>query len=322
MNGKDTGHASRGGWALAAALLSIGCGAGDQTPVDGAVSLQAVLSIDRIEQSAAGEMAAASAMAQFVILPSDADAHVTLDAAGLRTQLPDQKGCIEAALGDMSARDSANGAARRDLRAGELTFPEQLELLEAGEVNIQADGLVTRLALNLFPPSGSASGVIYTTPDQSAAPLPPDTHYAFNATGSEAIPALRIQGQAPSSLRDVTLGGVPLERADSFTAGQPLDLTWTEGEPADRVYIELADLETSILCTFADEDGSGTVPGPLTARLAPDSAVRVSVHRVREAVQAQEMQAREIQLQDRMDALIVEAMVRFDFELTSVLRVE
>jgi hypothetical protein len=178
------------------------------------------------------------------------------------------------------------------------------------------------LALNLFPPSGSASGVIYTTPDQSAAPLPPDTHYAINATGSEAIPALRIQGQAPSSLRDVTVGGVPLERAAAFTAGQPLDLTWAEGESADRVYIELADLETSILCTFADEDGSGTVPGPLTARLAPDSAVRVSVHRVREAVQAQETRAREIQLQERVDALIVEAMVRFDFELTSVLRVE
>jgi hypothetical protein len=311
MNDKNTGHANSGRWlataSLTATMLSAACGAADQTPVDGAVSLQAVLSIDRIEQSSAGELAAASAMAQFVILPSDADAHATLDAAGLRTQLPDQKGCIEA---------------QRDARAAELTFPEQLELLEAGEVNIQADGLVTRLALNLFPPSGSASGVIYTTPDQSAAPLPPDTHYAINATGSEAIPALRIQGQAPSSLRDVTVGGVPLERATSFMAGQPLDLTWTEGESADRVYIELADLETSILCTFADEDGSGTVPGPLTARLAPDSAVRVSVHRVREAVQAQEMQAREIQLQERMDALIVEAMVRFDFERTAVLRVE
>ena len=315
------------------------CGAGDQTPVDGSVSLQAVLSIDRMEQASAselavaGETAAASAMAQFVILPSDADAHATLDAAGLRTQLPDQKGCIEAVLGDTVAKEGAkegakDGAAKdgraagREPRAGEVTFPEQLELLEAGEVNIQADGLVTRLALNLFPPSGSASGVIYTTPDQSAAPLPPDTHYAIDATGSEAIPALRIQGQAPSSLRDVTVGGVPLDRASSFTAGQPLDLTWTEGESADRVYIELADLETSILCTFADDDGSGTVPGPLTARLAPDSAVRISVHRVREAVQAQEMQAREIQLQERMDALIVEAMVRFDFELTSVLRVE
>jgi hypothetical protein len=112
----------------------------------------------------------------------------------------------------------------------------------------------------------------------------------------------------------VTIGGVPLERSVSATAGQPLDFTWTEGEPADRVYVELSDSDTSILCAFADEDGSGSVPGPLTAKLVPDSLVRTSVHRVREAARAEESQ--------RADALVLETMVRFDFELTSVLRVQ
>jgi hypothetical protein len=111
----------------------------------------------------------------------------------------------------------------------------------------------------------------------------------------------------------VTIGGVPLERATSLSAGQPLDFTWTEGEAADRVFVELAGADANVLCSFADDDGSGSVPGVLTARLGND-AVRVALHRVRETVGAQEP--------PRVDALIVETMVRFDFELTSMLRVD
>jgi hypothetical protein len=55
------------------------------------------------------------------------------------------------------------------------------------------------------------------------------------------------------------------------------------------------------------------VPGTLTAKLGRE-AVRVALHRVREAVGAQEP--------PRADALILETMVRFDFELTSTLRVD
>jgi hypothetical protein len=279
--------------------------------VDDTVSLQAVLSIERIEDSGRGDLPSASAMAQFVVLPSDADAHETLNAAGLRIQLPERRGCLEAGPGD-GWDASGQGAAPR----GEAvdSFPEQLELLEAGEVSINADGIVTRMALNLFPPSGSASGVIYTTPDQSAGPLPADTKYAISATGSDAIPPLTIHEQAPGSLRDVTIGGVPLENASSFGAGQPLDFTWSEGELADRVYVELADAQASILCAFADDDGSGTIPGTLTAKLVPGSVARVSVHRVREVMRAEEP--------PRAEALVLETMIRFDFELTSVLRVD
>jgi hypothetical protein len=296
-----------------AAALALACGGADQLPTGEAASIQAVLSIERIEDASRGETPSASAIAQFIVLPSDADAHETLDAAGLRRALPERLGCIEAVLGDVVGHtDRAAGTLAATGR--EQSFPEPLELLEAGEVSIRADGVVTHLALNLFPPSGSASGVIYTTRDQSAGPLPPATSYSISATGSDAIPPLTIQGLAPDALRDVTVGGVPLERSAFATSGQPLDFTWTEGEPADRVYVELSDSDTSILCAFADEDGSGSVPGLLTAKLVPESLVRASVHRVREAARAEESQ--------RSDALVLETMVRFDFELTSVLRVQ
>jgi hypothetical protein len=341
----STGWVTGNGWPLVGFVFALACGGADQAPAGEAASIQAVLSIERLEDVSRSETPTASAMAQFVVLPSDADVHEILDAAGLRTQLPQRAGCVEAALGDVVVH--ADTAARQaaaahdgssDVRASgpghvpgntgdqgrardgwlgphrEQRFPEQLELLEAGEVSIRADDMLTRLALNLFPPSGSASGVIYTTPDQSAQPLPPATSYAISASGSETIPPLTIRGRAPDSLRDVTIGGFPLGRATTLAAGQPLDFTWTEGEAADRVYVELADAERSILCSFADDDGSGTIPGAFTARLAPESTVRASVHRVRDAVHADEPQ--------RVDGLVLETMVRFDFELTSLLRVE
>ena len=256
-------------------------------------------------------------MAQFLVLPSDADAHETLDAAGLRLRLPEQKGCLEAVIGEApepsTARDGASTTYPDD------GFPEQLELLEAGDVSINVDGVITRLALNLFPPSGNASGVIYTTPDQSATPLPPATDYTISATGSDAIPPLTIQHEAPSALLDVTIGGTPLNHASSFVGGQPLDFTWTEGELSDRVYVELADADTSLSCAFADADGSGTIPGALTAKLDPQSVARVSVHRVREVTRAQAPQRAAAMLEEPM---VLETMVRFDFELTSVLSVD
>jgi len=293
---------------VAAALAFVACGGAEPAPADEPASLQAVLSIERLEDASHAASSSASAMAQFVVLPADADAHETLDAAGLRTQLPERRGCSEVA-GDVSLR---SGAERGQ------GFREQLELLEAGEVSIQADGMVTRLALNLFPPSGSASGVIYTTPDQSA-PLPPDARYAIVATGSEAIPPLNIQQDAPSALRDVTLGGVPIERAAAIVAGQPLDLTWAEGDPGDRVFLEVASGESSVLCSFADEEGSGSVPGTLTAKLGADlargtDAARVALHRVRETLRSQEP--------PRADALILETLVRFDFEITRAVRID
>jgi hypothetical protein len=205
------------------------------------------------------------------------------------------------------------------------TLREPLELLEAGEVSIRAGEMLTRLALNSFPPSGSASGVIYTTPDQSADPLPADENYAIRATGSSTIPPLSIAGRAPGSLNDITIGGLPLERVQQIAAGLPLDITWAEGAVGDRVYVELVDNDHNLACAFPDEEGSGTVPSAFTAQLRPasdiPSAVRLSVHRVREAVQPETLLP-DVRGEAMGESLSLETTVRFDFETTAVLRVQ
>jgi hypothetical protein len=342
-------------------LLLSACGAADATRADGSASLEAVLSIERLEEAGHSDAPSASAMAQFVILPSDADVHDTLGAAGLRAQLPEHAGCV-----DLVAADAAASARRRSAGATNglrYSLREPLELLEAGDVSIRAGDMLTRLALNSFPPSGSASGVVYTTPDQSAEPLPPDESYAILATGSSSIPPIRIVGRAPLALADVTVGGQPLERPApaaagvvatdpaldtvgaplppqfpqqssrqaaplSLTAGQPLDITWSVGSAGDRIYVELADAEHSLACAFPDEDGAGTVPGTLTGQLRADptsaaagSPVRLSVHRVREVVQP-ETAPEEAHPESPGYGLSLETTVRFDFETTALVRVQ
>jgi hypothetical protein len=337
------------GASLALLLLSA-CGAADARRADGSASLEAVLSIERLEEAGHSDTPSASAMAQFVILPSDADVHDTLGAAGLRAQLPEHAGCVDLAASEAAA------SARRAPNGLRYSLREPLELLEAGDVSIRAGDMLTRLALNSFPPSGSASGVIYTTPDLSAEPLPPDENYAIRATGSSSIPPISIGGRAPLALADVTVGGQPLERPGvvapdaaldaggapvppqlpaaappqpiqaaplSVTAGQPLDITWGVGSAGDRIYVEIADAEHSLACAFPDEDGAGTVPGTLTAQLRsePGSSVRLSVHRVREAVQP-DTALEEAHPDNPSYGLSLETTVRFDFETTAVVRVQ
>lgn len=344
-------------WAGALSLLLLcACGAADATRADGSASLEAVLSIERLEEAGHSDTPSASAMAQFVILPTDADVHDTLGAAGLRAQLPEHAGCVDLVAEDAAAsarrRSAALGASQGQGTANGLRYSlrEPLELLEAGDVSIRAGDMLTRLALNSFPPSGSASGVIYTTPDLSAEPLPADENYSIRATGSTSIPPLSIAGRAPAALTDVTVGGQPLEHPAvapagapdvldtvgappppqpvqaaqlSVTAGQPLDITWGVGTAGDRIYVELADAEHSLACAFPDEDGAGTVPGTFTAQLRsdPGSPLRLSVHRVREAVQP-ETALEEAHPENPGYGLSLETTVRFDFETTAVVRVQ
>jgi hypothetical protein len=262
------------------------------------------LSIERVEDAARGDEPSGNALAQFVLLPSDADGDETLRAAGLRARLPEQTGC--------NATSAAEGASEQPPR--DSSSFEVLELLEAGDVSLRANGTVTHLALNLFPGSGSASGVLYTTPDQSASPLPPNALYTVDVTGSDAIPSLSIEGHSPASLSGVTLSGVPIDEAVAVTSGEPLDMTWTEGASGDRVYVEVADTGTSLLCAFSDRDGSGTIPGHLTALLAPGGSSHLSMRRIRESTGAQEA--------PNSPGRILETSMRFDFELTAALRIE
>jgi hypothetical protein len=333
---RATGDGSSNAPALlvcSAALALTACGAADIEPVDEGARVQALLSVKRIEDASHAEEPRAHALVQFARLPLEADARTALALAGLQTALPEVDHCFHPPSGE-PARSDADSL-------------DHIELLEAGDVNIRAERAVSRLALNLFPLSGAASGVLYTTRDQAAAPLPARARYALEASGSETIPALSVAGNAPDALAGFTVGGTPLAdlmRADDDAGadvvapgsvgagssvsggnasggvgpmagrgvvkrGEPLDLTWTEGEAGDQVFVQIFDEQDGFLCGFKDDEGSGTIPAALTSMLQPGSLARISVHRVRELAIAQD--------DPRVDALL-----RFDFELTSALHVE
>src|SRR3954462_10541780 len=84
-------------------LLLSACGAADATRADGSASLEAVLSIERLEEAGHSDTPSPSAMAPFVILPPDAAVHDTLGAAGLRAQLPERAGCVDLVAADAAA---------------------------------------------------------------------------------------------------------------------------------------------------------------------------------------------------------------------------
>jgi hypothetical protein len=294
--------------AVAGVGLIAGCGAAHVAPEDEPASLKAVLAIERVEDAAHGDAPSASALAHFVILPEDADADETLHRAGLRSQLPATAGCT------VSSLDGAGSIAGRAPVGRDV-----VELLDAGNVSIQAGDAHTSLVLNVFPGSGSAAGVLYTTPDRSATPLPTDSLYTIDVTGSETIPRLRIEGRSPEALSEVRLNDAPLGDGASLIAGESAPVSWREGEAGDRVYVEVSDGEARVLCSFADDLGAGAIPGSLTALLSTTSPAWLSVSRVREAIAGQESLPGGAPMSDKM---VLESMMRFDFQLSTTVRID
>lgn len=286
------------------ALALGGCGGASEIEEADATRLEAVLSIERMESLSSGEAPTASALAHFVILPDAADADQVMSWAGLRAMVPEETGCVGVAA------DSSGEAARAafDSEWGEL------ELLEAGNVSVEAGNDRTALVLHAFPGSGSAAGVLYTTPDRSA-PLPADTRYTIDVSGSRDIPPLRVEGYAPQSLADVTLNGTPLAEVWSIGERRAIEVAWQRGEPGDHVQVELTDGNSRVLCSFDDESGKGTLPAVLTATISGADASWFSIRRVREAVVG-----RELPHGDSDHEPVLETMMSFSFELSSPVR--
>jgi hypothetical protein len=249
-------------------------------------STRAVITVTRSAQAAAPEDARADAFAGFLRTPANADPKTSLAVAGLGLDLPAAGECRKGARGETSAAAPA------------LT---RLELLDAGEVTLAAGGSVTTLAPRAFPTiTDSIAGVVYTTRDRAAAPLPAASTYTVATTGGSSLAALSGEVQAPALLKSVDLAGEPLSTAEALAAHKDLDVTWAAGSAGDHVYVELEASGDSHLCTFLDEAGHGVIPATLVP--GPGSAT-VTVHRVREALFA--------------DQAVARGSVRFDFELSA-----
>ncbi len=225
-------------------------------------STHALVAVERSTQLDGTQRAAA--LAGFVRMPADTDAKALLESVGLRHERPSIGQCKTLA----SNAPSPTGLGR-------------VELLEAGDVSLSTATGESSLAPHAFPTvTDLVSGIVYTTRDLNADPLPAAVPYTLRASGGSGLPALQVVKQAPAEVEAITLGGVPLAEVTEVTVAAPMDFTWGVGEAGDVVLVEIASGSNSVVCAFRDETGAGTVP---TGSLAAAGAGRISLHRVRVA---------------------------------------
>lgn len=288
-------------------LLSGGCQLETDPPADTeARTTHAVVTIERSE-SADGTNSKAEALAGFLEVPALVDAHSVLQLVGLGLDLPEVGTCT---LGSEPAS------------AGPLTETASVEFVDAGAVELEVSGAHERLAPYAFPTvTDSISGVLYTSRDRTADPLPSSSRYTLSADGL----GIRASLDAPRALSGVTINGTPLAEVASVSTASPLDLTWdvdtARGSSAsgDVVYVELtaSGMTASgnassgnassgdarrIICSFGDELGAGSVP---TEAFALEGTGVVTVHRLR---------AHEF---DVLDADSNRGQLRFDFAVAA-----
>jgi hypothetical protein len=277
-------------------LVALGCASEipEDVPDAESSSRHALVSVERSVLVNPDEPAQAEALAQFPRVPARDEPASVLRAAGLIRDLPGAGECMTPAeLAELS---------------GALSATSSVEFLDVGEVTIQAGEAVTALGAHAFPTvSDFASGVVYATRDRDPEPLPPGETYLITVAGSPGVDGMTFHASAPLPLDNVTLGGLPLAEVEAVPASQPLDLTWTVGQPGDLVYVALTtqDESSGVVCSFRDEDGVGTIPGDF---LPATSLARLSLHRMRR--------------QALRDAPIDSGEIRFDFELATALELE
>jgi hypothetical protein len=181
----------------------------------------------------------------------------------------------------------------------------QAELLDAGEVTLVAGGVVTTLAPRAFPSAADAiSGVVYTTRDRAAEPLPAASRYTVATSGSTAIDPISVEFLAPAALDGVTLMGSPLGDIATLRTARTLDLAWNAGAPGDLVYVTLETDALSTVCAYRDDAGRGALP----ASALTSGSGALSVHRLRATPFS--------------SVGLVSGELRFDFEVSRAVTIE
>jgi hypothetical protein len=252
---------------LFVAPLALGCTTRvvDYTADADTGTTHALISVERSVEAESPAAPRAAAFASFVRLPAFADAPRVLQLSGLLPELPAVGQCAE--LAD-------------DVPEGALGDVGTLAFLEVGDVSIATSTATTRLAPRAFPTvTDSIAGLVYSTRDRAAEPLPAATGYAVTAAGAGEIDPLRVEARAPRELEAVRVAGVALGDLDTLDVDEPLLVSWAPGVAGDVVWIELgADGAAPSACAFADEAGAGRLPA---GALRAVGAGRVTVHRTR-----------------------------------------
>lgn len=252
--------------ALGLGVFALGCAAdvvGDQQTAQSEVT-HAVVVVERSAEADEPEAVKAEAFAGFLSLPADLEPNTVLPIAGLSLDLPAAGACKD--VDDDSAPVPALGLARA-------------ELVDAGEVTLVAGGVVTTLAPRAFPSAADGiSGVVYTTRDRAAEPLPAASRYTVATSGSAVLEPISVDLPAPAALAAVTVMGEPLSDGTTVAGARALELRWSAGAAGDIVYVTLETDDSTTLCSFRDDGGRGTLPASALPRAGSAS---LSVHRLR-----------------------------------------
>jgi hypothetical protein len=224
----------------------------------------AIVVVERSAGAEAPEAVRAEAFAGFIKVPADVEPAAVLPIAELALELPLPGACRKI---------------ERDRKAAPPETLAQSELLDAGEVTLVAGGAVTTLAPRAFPSAADAiSGVVYTTRDRAAEPLPASSRYTVATSGSSALEPISVELPAPAALEGLTIAGSTFNELTSLRAAEPVELRWNAGAAGDLVYVTLTSDASSTLCAYGDEAGRGTLPG---SSVAARGSATLSLHRLR-----------------------------------------
>jgi hypothetical protein len=294
-----------------ALVVGAGCSNAVVSPSSaGSSSTVALLSVER--SAAAGDSTViprAHASAYFMRLPAGADSNLAARLVGAALTLPAIDQC-----------ESADSLWNRGLPLASL---EPVDLVDVGQVAIEAGQTTETMAARAFPDViDLVSGVVYTSRDQIADPLPDGERYVFRISGSPAFPRVAFGATAPSPPTEVLVAGTPLESAPIAVPRQDLALRWRPNGGDSVIYVDIVPNDdgavTRLRCAFAD-DGEATVP---LAMLPNGATQTISIHRVVRAP-AQGVDWDADQTQGEAGSLNLDGgEIRFDLAATGGLRFE
>jgi hypothetical protein len=230
---------------------------------------QAIVSVDRT--APAGDQtgtARAHASAYFLRLQAGADPNLAARLVGASQVLPAIGQCeTVGVLSDQTMPLATLGP---------------VDLVDVGEVALEASSIRATLAARAFPDVADlVAGVVYTTRDLTADPLPDHGPYTFRIAGSNSIPPMTMEAMAPGPARNLSVAGLPLRGEALALRRGDLAVTWEPAIGTDQVYIELASMEDGPLdrvrCSFAN-DGQANISASALPRAATQS---ISIHLVR-----------------------------------------
>ena len=272
--------------------FALGCAvdaAGDQESAQSVT--HAIVVVERSAGVEAPEAVKAEAFAGFLSLPPEIEPGAVLPIAELALDLPALGACKKV---------------ERDRKTAPSEALAEAELLDAGEVTLVAGGAVTTLAPRAFPSAADAvSGVVYTTRNRAAEPLPAASRYTVATSGSAALEPISVELLAPAALEGITVMGNALGDGPPLRAASSLELAWKAGAAGDIVYVTLDSGATSTLCAYRDDTGHGTLPA---SSMPSSGTAALSLHRLRTT--------------PFTSAGLGRGELRFDFEVSASVTVE